>query len=161
VDEEEKSALVEAKEFLQDELGDGPMAAKQVKKNARDADVAERTLKRAKAELRVKSTKEGDGSWVWSLPPMEDKGGQHSTVGPVGPLGTLPINKPNSDENQGGQAETVGLLQSGSNSLYLPEEGQGGQGSHVVACNHGYPGGTGCYLCDPRHPYRLKEGSTA
>jgi transcriptional regulator with XRE-family HTH domain len=24
-------------------------------------------------------------------------------------------------------------------------------------CNHEYPGGKGCYLCDPNHPYRLKE----
>ena len=84
VDEEEKSALAEAKEFLMDELRDGPMAAKQVKKNARDADIAERTLKRAKAELKVGSTKEADGSWTWSLPTKEAKGGQPPTVGPVG-----------------------------------------------------------------------------
>jgi hypothetical protein len=67
-DEEEKSALSEAKEFLQYELRDGPVAVQQVKKNARDSDMAERTLKRAKADLRVMSTKQGDGSWVWSLP---------------------------------------------------------------------------------------------
>jgi hypothetical protein len=24
-------------------------------------------------------------------------------------------------------------------------------------CIHGYPGGKGCYLCDPEHPLRLKE----
>jgi transcriptional regulator with XRE-family HTH domain len=26
-------------------------------------------------------------------------------------------------------------------------------------CNHDVPGGKGCYLCDPHHPYRLKEGA--
>ncbi len=25
-------------------------------------------------------------------------------------------------------------------------------------CIHRFPGGAGCYLCDPSHPYRLKEG---
>ena len=44
------------------------MAAKQVKKNAREADIAERTLKKAKQTLRVKSEKESDGSWTWSFP---------------------------------------------------------------------------------------------
>lgn len=140
-DEEEKSALSEAKEFLVDELEDGPMAAKQVKKNACEADIAERTLKRAKADLRVKSTKEGDGSWVWSLSPKEAEEGQPSSVGPVGTLGPL-------DED--------GPLE-GGNLAYLPEEGQGGQGAHEPRCNHGYHDGVGCFLCDPGHPYRLKE----
>lgn len=27
-------------------------------------------------------------------------------------------------------------------------------------CIHEYPGGIGCYVCDPNHPYRLKEGAT-
>ncbi len=26
-----------------------------------------------------------------------------------------------------------------------------------ITCSHGYPGGKGCYLCDPDHPYREKE----
>src|SRR5215217_605239 len=73
-DEEEKSALCEAKEFLLSELRGGPMAARQVKKNAVEADVSERTLKRAKAALGVISTKEADGSWTWSLPVKGPKG---------------------------------------------------------------------------------------
>jgi hypothetical protein len=28
-------------------------------------------------------------------------------------------------------------------------------------CGHGYLSGTGCYLCDPNHPYKLKEGVKA
>jgi hypothetical protein len=123
VDEEEKSALSEAKEFLLDELGDGPMAAKQVKKNAREADIAERTLKRAKADLRVRSDKEADGSWTWSLPFKEVKGGQPSSVGPVGTLGPL-------DED--------GPLES-ENSPCLSEEGQGGQGGQGLEEGSAWP----------------------
>ncbi len=37
----------------------------------------------------------------------------------------------------------------------LPESG------HLEECGHGYPGGKGCYLCDPNHPYRLREGAIA
>jgi hypothetical protein len=123
VDEEEKSALAEAKEFLQDELRDGPMGAKQVKKNARDADIAERTLKRAKAELRVRSDKEADGSWTWSLPPKEAKGGQASTVGPDGPLGPLDKDGPIDRENL----------------AYLSEGGQEAQGGQGLEIGNGWP----------------------
>ncbi len=145
-DGEGKSALSEAKEFLLDELRDGPMAAKQVKKNAREADVSERTLKRAKQELRVRSEKESDGSWTWRLPEKEAKGGQSPAVGHVGTLGPL---------GKGANPEP-------GESPYLREEGQGGQGDHGPECNHGYRGGVGCYLCDPRHPYRIKpEGGAA
>ncbi len=121
VDEEEKSALSEATEFLRDELQDGPMAAKQVKKNARDADISERTLKRAKADLRVKSTKEGDGSWTWSLPPgsKEAKEGQSANPGPLGTVGPL----------AGSQ---------GTDSPYLSEEGQGGQGGQGSETGNGW-----------------------
>ena len=102
VDEEEKSALAEAKEFLMDELEHGAMGTKQVKSNARDADIAERTLKRAKAELKVRYDKEADGSWAWSLPTKEAKGGQPSTVGPVGTLGPLGTVGPLEGENSVG-----------------------------------------------------------
>jgi len=33
-------------------------------------------------------------------------------------------------------------------------------GGHSTRCKHGYPRGAGCYLCDPQHPYRLKEEAT-
>ncbi len=148
-DEEERSALSEAKEFLLDELRDRPMAAKQVKKNAREADISERTLKRAKQELRIKSEKESDGSWTWTLSSRATEGNHVPTDGPVGTLGPLKVN--------------ASLGRAGS--AYLPEEGQGGQGgqeNRSPECNHGYPGGKGCYVHDPNHPYRLKlEGGMA
>src|SRR5215218_984765 len=67
-DEEEKSALSEAKEFLTSELSRTPVSAKAIKKSAREAEISERTLRRAKQMLGVRSEKESDGSWTWSLP---------------------------------------------------------------------------------------------
>jgi hypothetical protein len=48
-----------------------------------------------------------------------------------------------------------------ANSAYLPEEGQQVQADNERRCIHGLRGGMGCYLCDPRHPYRLKQGGAA
>src|SRR5215211_9308791 len=49
----EKSKQDEAKEFLRDELGSGPMWAKQIFKDAHDAGISQGTLYIAKAQLRV------------------------------------------------------------------------------------------------------------
>jgi hypothetical protein len=144
-DEEEKSALTEAKEFLTSELSQTPVSAKAIKKSAKDADISERTLRRAKQVLGVRSEKESDGSWTWSLPSKEGEGGHTSYVGSLGPLGN--------DANR-----------KADNSAYLREEGQGGQevqADNERRCKHDLPGGKGCYLCDPQHPYRLKQGGAA
>jgi hypothetical protein len=162
-DEEEKSALSEAKEFLYSALKAHRVSAKVMERDAREAGISPRTLKRAKQALGVRSEKESDGSWTWSLPDKEGQGGHASTVGTLGPLGTLPVNKPNTARNQGGQAENVGLLPNGENSAYLSEECQecqGGQANGRPPCVHGYLNGEGCYLCDPNHPHRLKEGAS-
>ena len=110
-DPDQKSALSEAKEFLLTELAEGSVAAELVRKVARAAGIKERTLKRAKRDLGVRSKKESDGIWSW-VPPDEGA-----------------------------------------------EGGQGGQEDHEPECGHGFPAGTGCYLCDPRHPYRLGQGT--
>ncbi len=68
----EKSKLDEAKEFLRDELSDGPMWAKLILRDARDAGVAQATLYAAKTALRVRSEKIGVEGWQWSLPTKED-----------------------------------------------------------------------------------------
>jgi hypothetical protein len=144
-DDEEKSALTEAKEFLLSELARTPFAAKAIKKSAREADISERTLRRAKQVLGVRSEKESDGSWTWSLPDKKSEEGHAPTIGNVGPLG----NVANSEDG---------------NSAYLSEEvqgGQDGQRDHERRCIHGLRDGVGCYLCDPRHPYRLKQGGAA
>jgi hypothetical protein len=143
VDDEEKSALSEAKEFLLSELKRHPVSANAVKRSAREADISERTLKRAKQALGVKSEKESDGSWTWSLPSEKTEGGQTSTTGTLGTVG--PLGKDANPEPD--------------DSAYLREEGQGGQEDQVEQrerCIHDYPGGVGCYLCDPNHPYRIE-----
>jgi hypothetical protein len=150
-DEEEKSALSEAKEFLQSELSQTPVSAKAIKKSAREAEISERTLRRAKQVLGVRSEKESDGSWTWSLPDKESEGGHTLNVGNLGHVGPLGNVASSEDEN----------------SAYIREEGQGVQDGQYVQsgnerrCIHGLRDGVGCYLCDPRHPYRLKQGGAA
>jgi hypothetical protein len=137
----EKSELEAAKEFLREELKDGPMWAKRVYSDARDVGISERPLRRAKDALRVKSEKVGTEGWSWSLPSEDSHGGN---VGHLGHVGHVQITRT-------------------ENSLYLSEGGQdahvnreGGRlpGASAVTCTHDYPAGEGCYLCDPNHPAR-------
>ena len=57
----------EAEEFLRDILADGPVPSKEVEEAANESGIAVRTLNRAKAALRIRSGRSGNG-WVWSLP---------------------------------------------------------------------------------------------
>ncbi len=61
------SAIDEAIDFLRDELATGDVLAKEIYRGANSAAISERTLKRAKANLHVRSHKR-DGVWLWSLP---------------------------------------------------------------------------------------------
>ncbi len=128
----ERSQLDEAREFLRAELEAGPMWAKQVYKDARDAGIAERTLRRAKDVLRVVSEKIGTEGWSWRLPEQDkpphdsnegghvpDEGGHEGGhaytdghLGHLGHLGRLPLSKGNGARNTSDK----------------PEGGQGGQG---------------------------------
>lgn len=87
VDQEEKSSLSEAQDFLLDILQDGPMPAKDVEIEARGAGIESRTLKRAKQKLKIKSGREGTtgqrggGRWVWILP--EHIKGTKEATGPL------------------------------------------------------------------------------
>jgi hypothetical protein len=139
-DPEQRSAFSEAKDFLSKELADGRVAAELAKKDARAAGVSERTLKRAKRALGVRSEKEGDGTWSWVPPSEGAEGSQAPTPGTLGTVGPL------------GKDATLQRVQ----SAYLKEEGQG---DHEPECGHGFPAGAGCYLCDPRHPYRVGQGA--
>jgi len=70
---EGRSALQEATEWLEDHLGDGPVPARQVRRDAKNAGHAKRTLDRAKEVLGVVSIRtsvgqSGDGTWTWQLP---------------------------------------------------------------------------------------------
>jgi putative DNA primase/helicase len=66
---------LDARELLRVVLADGPVASKQIIADAREAGIGERTLRKAKADLGVKSTKAGlGGGWTWSLPEVCTEG---------------------------------------------------------------------------------------
>ena len=77
--EEDRGALDEAVDFLRSVLSEGPVAAKDVERQAKDASISYPTLRRAKTRLKVRSRKStGTGSWVWELP----QGAQEQGVQP-------------------------------------------------------------------------------
>ncbi|MFH0809360.1 MAG: AAA family ATPase, partial [Pseudomonadota bacterium] len=90
---EERSAVTEAKEFLETLLTDGPVSAKQVERVAGEAGIAERTLKRAKKALGVVVAKAGyQGAWEWEMPSKgakDSKECQEKDVAPFGDVGPL------------------------------------------------------------------------
>jgi hypothetical protein len=72
---DEHSALREAQYVLYSILAVGPVQANEVIRLAKSAGVTERTLKRAKRDLGVRSFKEGSGPgsrWLWELPVDEE-----------------------------------------------------------------------------------------
>jgi hypothetical protein len=78
------SALVEATEFLLDVLGKGPVVVAEIKKLAKAAGVTERTLRRAKEDLKVKSVRSGfgaEGVYRWELPPQSEAVRAKRTMG--------------------------------------------------------------------------------
>ncbi|MCP4203756.1 MAG: AAA family ATPase [bacterium] len=91
---EERTAIGEAKDFLVELLADGPQASKDVLQGAKAAGVSEKTLRRAKSQLKVKVRKTGfQGKWCWALPgaesskvAMEPKDGQEGHKGRDGHL---------------------------------------------------------------------------
>jgi len=121
-DDDERSERQQAEDFLKEILANGRMPAKQVRHEANQAGVAERTLKRAKASLGVVSVHEGgqfkggDQVWYWVLP----EGGQPSQEGPeeghtveIGPLEQNSTNKTTYDRDltEEGQVLAYGTLQ--------------------------------------------------
>ncbi len=65
-DGEPVGALEEAMEFIEGELKDGPKPAAYMLFTAGSMSIAEKTLKRAKKSLKVKSVKQED-KWVWEF----------------------------------------------------------------------------------------------
>jgi hypothetical protein len=60
--------LARAKARIADKLKNGPVLATEVESQAKEADISECTLKRAKAKLSVQSKKDGpNGGWRWYL----------------------------------------------------------------------------------------------
>jgi hypothetical protein len=141
LDEEEKTAMDEATDFLREVLSHRPMAASHVFKEARQAGISEATLKRAKARLGLKSEKVGD-NWVW--PRIEDdRLNTHDPLDPLDPLGeksadlqrneeaqprgsneTLDWEGDQGDQPRGSSNPTVDPLHLPANSGFLGEEDQ-------------------------------------
>jgi hypothetical protein len=72
---EDRSELDFALEFLREALSQGSRDAADVKAEAKSEGVSERTLKRAKAVLKIESRKKAmDGGWIWCLPEGAEKG---------------------------------------------------------------------------------------
>jgi len=66
---EERHTLEGAKEFLREELKNGPVQSKVIIKTGKGEGFSERTLKRAKLALGGTSQKDGmTGAWSWELP---------------------------------------------------------------------------------------------
>src|SRR5215204_3408816 len=94
VEEQERSAMDEAKDFLREVLTAGEKPAADVKSEAESVGVAWGTLKRAKVALGVNPVKRG-AFWYWSLLPDDDDpagsvgsspaSGSHDPVDPLDP----------------------------------------------------------------------------
>jgi archaellum biogenesis ATPase FlaH len=84
---EERSEREEAAAWLQAALSDGPKPAEEILREGKRNGISERTLRRAKRDLRVRSQKAGGfraGQWHWALPEdghRASEDGQYSAVG--------------------------------------------------------------------------------
>jgi len=114
---EERGALEEAVGFLREALAEGPRTAKEIRREAREAGIADRTLARAKAILGVKSRKTtGGGPWTWELDgprAMHDQGCQGCQECQHGILGAdrgSPPPDQGCQEPQGGTLGNLGIL---------------------------------------------------
>ena len=71
---ENQSEKSDAIDFLTDALRNGPVSAKDMKKEAADAGISPKTLRSAREALGIKPEKAGfDGGWVWRLPKVPSK----------------------------------------------------------------------------------------
>jgi hypothetical protein len=72
----DKGAVAEAEDFLTQELAAGPIDVPTLLAGAMKLGIAEKTLRRAKANLRVEAQKLGmRKGWVWVLPAQDDQDG--------------------------------------------------------------------------------------
>jgi putative DNA primase/helicase len=93
VDSEERSAIDDAKEFLNNILVEGPLTSKQVQADAEGAGHSWRTIQRAQKLMEIKVRKNGmTGPWMWELPLKNAKdceGCQANNVAVFGNVGSL------------------------------------------------------------------------
>ena len=109
-DAEERGAIREAKDYIMESLANGPMPQTEIEEEAKKRRISKRTLDRAKASLKVESTRGFDKRWRWSLP--QKNVGNVGNLGNVGILGNVGnVNGPDGQGCQGCQNnEMVGNL---------------------------------------------------
>jgi uncharacterized protein YmfQ (DUF2313 family) len=82
--EDDRSALAEAKDFIRQELSQGPREAAYMEKEAKSAGIALTTLNRAKRSLGVKSERHAfkgpDAKWIWEMPAKMVKNSEDGQV---------------------------------------------------------------------------------
>jgi putative DNA primase/helicase len=164
--DDDKGALADAKEFLRDALSRGAVASKRVQRDAKDAGVSERTLRRAKKDLGVVARKIGapeddHQQWVWELP----EGGQETpkVAKAAIPEGGQPSNLSSSKPWPSWQPSgNVGRLRNGHEPVVsaVTEGWQyGGEMGECTVC------GRNCTTRDPSgvvmHPACSQERATA
>jgi putative DNA primase/helicase len=119
----DRGAREEARLFLRTALGGAARPAREVVAAAREAGIAERTLKRAKQKEGVVALRRGFGEgsvWVWRLPGAGVEGGVE-----VGAEAGMEVGEEASEEGQGGEG---GLTQSWPSSAGGPLRGEGAEG---------------------------------
>jgi len=66
---DKRTAVDDAKDFLEEELANGPIPFKELEQEAQEQGYALNTVRRAKRELGIKPKKQGQkGPWIWQLP---------------------------------------------------------------------------------------------
>jgi len=99
--QERRGALGKAVGFLREALAGGPRTVEEIRRGAREAGIADRTLTRAKAILGVKSRKTtGSGPWVWELDGSETPPDQECQNYQFGILGVDEGSPPSDQECQ-------------------------------------------------------------
>lgn len=124
-DDDARSEREAVAEWLRDALAAGPMPAKDVKQEAKENSIAERTLKRAKKAIGAEARRQGFGrgaTWYWALPgtwdaaglehsgPREPIEGQPEDVAPNGECGPLcddPVEPGNEDSLHNSETGTL------------------------------------------------------
>jgi|GEM_PF-137640 len=107
-----KSATESAKEFLTTALASGTRRATEIKAEAQQKGISERTLKRAHAEIQVKAERIGgtNGYWVWALTDSKEANPEETKTWPS--LDSDIATEPNPKEAKSDAPVQLALLES-------------------------------------------------
>jgi RecA-family ATPase len=137
----EKTLKEEAMQFLREMLTAGPLPSKRVKAEAREADITEATLRRAREALRINAYKDGEGPWYWSLPTKDAQAAQHEQVEQVEQVRKTP------------NAETP-YVKEDAHIAHVAQDAQAGEdeqlhqnGTSVSRVSEKHPDDCGCLSC--------------